>query len=81
MLLYGLVHRDGQLVGDGLRTMLVGLGLFVGFALFFEGVLGLSGTPIANLDQVLPYVAIGLGILLVILSFMVPPKEPARPAR
>ena len=69
MLLYGLVHRDGQLVGNGFRTMLVGLGLFLGFALFFEGVIGLSGTPIANLDQVLPYAIVGLGVLLVVLSF------------
>ena len=69
MTFYGLVHRDGQLVGDGVRTMLVGLGLFLGFALFFEGVVGLSGTPIANLDDVLPYAIVGLGILLVVLSF------------
>ena len=48
MLLYGLVQRDGELARDGLRTTLVGLGLFLGFTLFFEGVLGLSGSPIAE---------------------------------
>lgn len=69
MLLYGLVRRDGELAADGLRTTLVGIGLFLGFALFFEGVIGLSGQPIANLDQILPYAVIGLGILLVVLSF------------
>ena len=70
MLLYGLVQRDGELARDGLRTTLVGLGLFLGFMLFFEGVLGLSGSPIANLDEVLPYALIGLGVLLVVLSFI-----------
>jgi hypothetical protein len=70
MLLYGLVHRDRELVGDGLRTTLVGLGLFLGFMLFFEGVVGLSGEPIQNLDEVLPYAAIGLGVLLVVLSLV-----------
>ena len=69
MLLYGLVHRDGELVGDGFRTTLVGLGLFLGFALFFEGVIGLSGDPIPNLDQLAPYGIIALGVLLLILSF------------
>ena len=69
MLLYGLVQRDGELARDGLRTTLVGLGLFLGFMLFFEGVLGLSGSPIENLDEILPYALIGLGVLLVVLSF------------
>ena len=79
MLLYGLVHRDRPLAGNGFRTMLVGLGLFLGFALFFEGVIGLSGTPIANLDQVLPYAIIGLGVLLVVLSFSRRRDAPAPP--
>jgi hypothetical protein len=70
MMLYGLVRGDRELAGDGLRTTLVGLALFAGFALFFEGVLGLSGEPIANLDEILPYGLIGLGILFVVLSFV-----------
>ncbi len=69
MLIYGLVHRDGELVSDGFRTMLVGIGLFLGFALFFEGVIGLSGDPIPNLGEILPFAVIGLGALLVVLSF------------
>ncbi|OGO57082.1 MAG: hypothetical protein A2V85_17855 [Chloroflexi bacterium RBG_16_72_14] len=68
MLVYGLVRGDRELAGDGLRTTLVGLGLFAGFALFFEGALGLSGGRIAGLDDALPVIVIGLGVLLVILS-------------
>lgn len=79
MLLYGLVQRDGELARDGLRTTLVGLGLFLGFMLFFEGVLGLSGNPIANLDEVLPYALIGLGVLLVVLSFFGGSRRKAGP--
>ncbi len=69
MLIYGLVRGDRGLAGDGLRMTLVGLGLFLGFALFFEGAVGLSGDRVAGLNDVLPFVAIGLGILMVLLSF------------
>jgi hypothetical protein len=71
---------DRELASDGLRLTLVGLGLFVGFAIFFEGVVGLSGRPIANLDQVLPYAAIAFGVLLVILSLLVPARRRDRHA-
>ena len=67
-LLYGVVKGDGDLVGNGLRMALVGLALFTGFALFFEGVVGLSGEPIAGFDDVLPFMVIGIGALLVVLS-------------
>jgi hypothetical protein len=70
MLVYGLARRDRELTADGTRTTLVGLGLFLGFALFFEGVIGLSGNRVAGLDEVLPYVVIGLGALMVVLSLV-----------
>jgi drug/metabolite transporter (DMT)-like permease len=70
MLVYGLVRGDRELAGDGFRTLLVGVGLFLGFAFFFEGVIELSGHRIANLDAVLPYVVIGFGVLLVVSSLL-----------
>lgn len=70
MLLHGVVQRDGELLRDGLRTTVTGIGLFLGFGLFFEGVVGISGHRIENLDTVLPYAAIGLGALLIVLAFL-----------
>jgi hypothetical protein len=67
-LLYGAVKGDGELVRNGLRSTLVGLALFAGLALFFEGVIGLSGEPVASLGDVLPFAVIGLGVLLVVAS-------------
>jgi hypothetical protein len=68
MLVYGLVRGDHELAADGARTALVGIGLFLGFALFFEGVVGISGHRFADLEEVLPYVLVGFGALLVVAS-------------
>jgi peptidoglycan/LPS O-acetylase OafA/YrhL len=80
-LLYGLVKGDRELVRDGSRATVTGLALFAGFALFFEGVLGLSGDPIANLDDVLPFAIIGLGVLLLVVSLFGGGRRRERRAR
>ena len=75
MLLQGIAGRDPHLRDDGVRTLLTGIGLFVGFGVFFEGVIGLSGERWAGLDALLPAAAIGLGALLVALSVL---RRPSR---
>jgi hypothetical protein len=49
----------------------VGLALFIGFALFFEGVIGLSGDGPPPLEGLLPILLIGLGAILVVGSLVV----------
>jgi len=44
-----------------------GLGLFVGFGLFFEGVIGLSGAPFLSTD-IGPVVLIGVGVVVLALG-------------
>lgn len=70
MLVHGLATGDRTRAGEGFRTLLVGLGLFLGFALFFEGVLGLSGTRIAGLDTILPAAIVVLGVILLVASLV-----------
>ncbi|NJD29433.1 MAG: hypothetical protein FIA92_14205 [Chloroflexi bacterium] len=70
MLLYGIIANQRDIARTGLPILLTGLGLFLGFGLFFEGVLHLSGPdlPIAE-----PALAVGLVVLgvLVLLSGVV----------
>ncbi len=65
LLLAGWSQGDRDMVANGRRTALVGLGLFAGFGLFFEGVLGLSngGQPLFS-GPLLPAVLVVLGAIL-----------------
>jgi hypothetical protein len=57
------------LVGNGLRSLGTGLGLFVAFGLFFEGVIGLSGPPFLTTD-IAPYVLVGVGTVILVLGIV-----------
>jgi hypothetical protein len=64
---YGLAHRDGGHVSNGLRSIGTGLVLFAAFGLFFEGVIGLSGRPFLTAD-IAPYALIALGVVVLGLA-------------
>ena len=62
LLMYGVVRNVPALRREGARALGVGLALFVGFGLFFEGLIGLSGEPFLMDSNYLPLVLIGGGI-------------------
>jgi hypothetical protein len=64
---YGLVHRDQGLITNGLRSLGSGLGLFVAFGLFFEGVIGLSGAPFLSTD-IGPIILIAVGVAVLVFG-------------
>jgi hypothetical protein len=71
---YGILHRKGDLIDAGLRTLAVGIGLFVGFGLFFENVIGLDPSgDTTTLRSAFPLMAVALGIVIVLLN-VVPPR-------
>jgi hypothetical protein len=70
MALYGLLRGQPQLVNSGARSIGAGLGLFVAFGLFFEGVIGLSGDPFLVGSDYLPIALIGVGVLFLLWGLL-----------
>ena len=68
MFLFGTFTGRPDLRLAGLRLAGIGLALFVGFALFFEGVIGLSSDGPPPLEGLLPIALIALGAVLVLGS-------------
>ena len=64
LVLYGLVTGQREFVSAGTPILVIGFGLFLGFALFFEGILGLSGPAAIGLE---PLLAVGLVVLGLVL--------------
>lgn len=82
LFLYGLLHRRIDLLDAGLRSAAVGLGLFVGFGLFFENVIGLDdGAKTTVLRDAMPFLAVALGVIIVVLNVLPRPHRGSdRPA-
>ena len=76
LIAYGLTHRDRGLVTSGLRSLGTGVLLFVAFGLFFEGVIGLSGTPFLSTD-IGPFVLVGVGTLILLVGLFRGRRLPA----
>jgi hypothetical protein len=69
--LYGLLHRRWDLLESGLGTAAVGLGLFIGFGLFFENVLSIdNGQSNTALRDALPLMAVCFGVAIVMLNLI-----------
>jgi hypothetical protein len=67
-LVYGLLTSQPDIARTGTPIVLTGLGLFLAFGLFFEGLLHLSGASIDLAEPVLAGGLIALGALILIVG-------------
>lgn len=75
LLLYALLTGQREFVRPGGETLLAGLGLFLGFAFFFEAVIGLSGPQVGGLDGILAGGLVVLGAVLLVLGLRGGPRR------
>ena len=68
LFLYGSLTGTQKMVSTGLSLAAIGLGLFLVGALFFETVFRTGRVPF-DVDQVWPFVVIGVGVALVLGTF------------
>jgi len=66
--LYGVLTGQPDVARDGVPILLTGLGLFVAFGLFFEGVLHLSGASLPLAEPVLAGGLVVLGVVIVVVG-------------
>lgn len=64
MVLYGTRSNNASMARAGFWQIIIGLALLAGGWIFFEGILGISGTRFPLPDWVMPLVVIVLGVLL-----------------
>jgi hypothetical protein len=87
MLLYGTRSGNDGMARAGFWQIVAGLGLFLAGIVFFEGILGISGSRFPLPSWVLPAVVIVLGLLLLVRGMTARPNihsgevEPAADGR
>lgn len=70
ILAYGLLTRQADVARTGVPILLTGLGLFVAFGLFFEGLLHLSGDALPLAEPIFAGALIILGAVMLLLGAM-----------
>jgi hypothetical protein len=70
LLVYGSITGQREFIRAGLPIFATGLALFLGFGIFFEGVLGLNGPAIVGAESRLAGGRVVLGLVLLVGGFL-----------
>jgi hypothetical protein len=68
LVVYGLLAGERDSLRAGVPVLLTGLGLFLGFGFFFEGILGLSGARFTGYETVFAGGLVVLGLIILVLG-------------
>ena len=69
LVLYGLLAGERDSLRAGVPVLLTGLGLFLAFGFFFEGILGMSGNRLPGFENAFALGLIVLGVIVLVLGF------------
>ena len=77
LVIYGLLAGQRDSLRAGVPVLLSGLGLFLGFGFFFEGILGLSGARFVGFENAFAVGLVVLGLIVLVLGVVGRRSPPA----
>jgi len=77
LVIYGLLAGERDSLRAGVPVLISGLGLFLGFGFFFEGILGLSGARFVGFENAFAVGLVVLGIIVLVLGVVGRRSPPA----
>jgi hypothetical protein len=77
LVIYGLLAGERDSLRAGVPVLISGLGLFLGFGFFFEGVLGLSGVRFVGFENAFAVGLVVLGVTVLVLGVVGRRSPPA----
>jgi hypothetical protein len=77
LVIYGLLAGERDSLRAGVPVLISGLGLFLGFGFFFEGVLGLSGARFVGFENAFAVGLVVLGVIVLVLGVVGRRSPPA----
>ena len=77
LVIYGVLAGERDSLRAGVPVLISGLGLFLGFGFFFEGILGLSGARFVGFENAFAVGLVVLGVIVLVLGVVGRRSPPA----
>jgi len=77
LVIYGLLAGERDSLRAGVPVLISGLGLFLGFGFFFEGIVGLSGARFVGFENAFAVGLVVLGVIVLVLGVVGRRSPPA----